>query len=286
MAIFRVEKNDDYSVMSNYHFKEKDMSLKAKGLLSEMLSLKDDWDYSSRGLAAINKESKNTINSILQEIEKFGYLKRIPIKNSKGKIIDWEYIIYEIPREIRKSVLIEQNSPCTKNEDMENEDMESWDNNKILNNKILNNNLEEKINKKENFSNSEESVRGHLPEKKEKFMKPTVEEIDSYIKQLSQEILEFNKSKLQNEHKRLPTFSAEQFYDYYESNGWFVGKKHMKNWKATVRNWARNDFRSRNNQQQVNNLPDWFNENLENEPMSVEEREELEKILKGIISKE
>lgn len=282
MAVFRIERSNNYSVISNYHFKEKNMSLKAKGLLSEMLSLREDWDYSSRGLAAINKETKNTINSILQELEKFGYLTRLPIKNENGKINDWEYTIYEMPiSQVQENVVEEQFAPCTKNEDMENEDMENWDNNKILNNKILNNKLKEKNIKKEKINSSGESVRGHLTGESNKFIKPNISEIADYIKEYTNQIFEYNKTKPKSEHKRLPTFSAEQFYDYYESNGWLIGKHHMKNWKATVRNWSRNDFRSKNNQRQEE-LPDWFNKDLKNEPMSEEDIAELDSLLDSI----
>ena len=73
MAIFRIEKNKNYTVMSNYHFKEKNMTLKAKGLLSLMLSLPDDWDYSINGLVAICKENETSIKNTLEELKKFGY---------------------------------------------------------------------------------------------------------------------------------------------------------------------------------------------------------------------
>jgi len=97
MPIFRVEKTNDYTIMCNFHFKEKEMSLKAKGLLSLMLSLPDCWDYSIAGLVAICKENENAINSALKELEIFGYLKRnkiFPNKNNNGRI-EYEYIIYE-----------------------------------------------------------------------------------------------------------------------------------------------------------------------------------------------
>ncbi len=283
MAVFRIERSDNYSVISNYHFKEKNMSLKAKGLLSEMLSLREDWDYSSRGLAAINKETKNTINSILQELEKFGYLIRLPIKNENGKIYDWEYIIYEMSiSQVQKNVITEQLTPCTKNEDMENEDMENWYNNKILNNKILNNKLKEKNIKKEKINSPGESVRGHLTAESDKFTKPSIPEIADYIKEYTNQIFEHNKNKPKNEHKKIPTFSAEQFFDYYESNGWLVGKHHMKNWKATIRNWSRNDFRSKSKQEPETELPDWFNKELENEPMTDEDKKEMDDLLDSI----
>ena len=76
MPVIRINKTQNYTVMSNYHLKEKDMSLKAKGLLSLMLSLPDSWDYSISGLVPICKENETEIKSILKELEEFGYLER------------------------------------------------------------------------------------------------------------------------------------------------------------------------------------------------------------------
>ena len=142
MPVFRVAKNKDYTSMSNYHLKDERLTLKAKGLLSLMLSLPEEWDYSVRGLEKICLESKNTINSILNEIERYGYLKRKRIYEN-GKITNWEYLIFE------KSQTEYDLHP--KNEDIENQDIENWDNNKILNNKILNNNKKEIIKEKRYF---------------------------------------------------------------------------------------------------------------------------------------
>lgn len=97
MAIIRIEKTKDYTVMSNYHFKEKDMSLKAKGLLSLMLSLPENWDYSVAGLVAICKENETSIKSALDELKEFGYLevvKKMPNETKTGRI-EYEYIVYE-----------------------------------------------------------------------------------------------------------------------------------------------------------------------------------------------
>lgn len=99
MAIVRVNKTRDYTVMSNYHFKEKGMSLKAKGLLSLMLSLPDDWDYSINGLATLSKDGKDSVMSALTELEKFGYLKRTKSINEKGQFAGYDYDIYEKPIE-------------------------------------------------------------------------------------------------------------------------------------------------------------------------------------------
>lgn len=96
MSIFRVNSNKDYTVMNNYHLKDKTMSLKSKGLLSVMLSLPDNWDYSINGLVSICKESKNTIVSVLDELKKLGYLKVTKTTDSLGRF-DYIYDIYEKP---------------------------------------------------------------------------------------------------------------------------------------------------------------------------------------------
>ena len=98
MSVFRINKTNNYTVMSNHHFKEKKMSLKAKGLLSLMLSLPDDWDYSISGLATLSKDGKDSIMSALAELEKFEYLTRKRLTNEKGQFAGVEYNIFEIPQ--------------------------------------------------------------------------------------------------------------------------------------------------------------------------------------------
>lgn len=149
--VFRVNKTTDYTVISNYHLKDKNLSLKAKGMLSLMLSLPDDWDYSVRGLEKICLESKNTINRILNELERNRYLVRKRVYSDR-KISEWEYNIYE-------TNLCPQNEDL-QNEDLQNEDIQNGDNNKILNNKILNNKVLKNI-----------------------YIKPTLEEVQEYCKE-------------------------------------------------------------------------------------------------------
>ena len=96
MAVIRVQKTDNYTVMSNHHLRNKDMSLKAKGLMSLMLSLPPKWDYSIGGLVAICKESHTSIRSALKELEQNQYLIRERKNNEKG-YFTYEYILYEIP---------------------------------------------------------------------------------------------------------------------------------------------------------------------------------------------
>ena len=91
MAIFRIEKTRDYTVMSNHHLRNARLSLKSKGLLSMMLSLPEDWNYTTRGLAKICKEGTDSIGSALKELERAGYIVRNRLRDSKGKIVDVEY---------------------------------------------------------------------------------------------------------------------------------------------------------------------------------------------------
>ena len=97
MTVFRVEKTKDFTVMSNHHLRNKTLSLKAKGLLSLMLSLPEDWDYTTKGLAQIYKEGVDSISTALKELEKHGYLTRHRIRYKNGQLGDVEYTIHERP---------------------------------------------------------------------------------------------------------------------------------------------------------------------------------------------
>ena len=120
MSVVRVHKNANFTVMSNYHFKEKKMSLKAKGLLSLMLSLPDDWDYSIAGLATLSKDGKDSIMSALGELEKFGYLARKRLTNDKGQFAGVEYNIFESPQEKPIAEKPNQDSSNEENSNSEN----------------------------------------------------------------------------------------------------------------------------------------------------------------------
>ncbi len=99
MAVFRVEKTKDFTVMSNYHLRDVELSLKAKGLLSLMLSLPEDWDYTTKGLACICKDGVDSITSALKELENHGYLTRQRIRYGNGRLGDITYTIHERPVE-------------------------------------------------------------------------------------------------------------------------------------------------------------------------------------------
>ena len=99
MAVYRVERTQGYTVMSNYHLKDTALSLKAKGLLSMFLSFPDDWNYSTRGLASICKEGVEAIGNTIKELEKAGYILRRQLRGANGRITDTEYVIYERPQD-------------------------------------------------------------------------------------------------------------------------------------------------------------------------------------------
>mgnify|MGYP000805532681 CR=1 FL=1 len=125
MAVFRIERTRDYTVMSNHHLRNANLSLKAKGLLSMMLSLPEDWNYTTRGLAKICKEGVDAIGAALRELEGAGYIVRHQRRDKSGRITDTEYVIYEQPQPDMSQP--DTASPDTENPDMVNPDMETPD---------------------------------------------------------------------------------------------------------------------------------------------------------------
>ena len=97
MAVFRIDKTRDYTVMANFHLRDTSLSLKAKGLLSLMLSLPENWDYTTKGLAQICKDGVDSICATLKELEKAGYIQRRRVRNEMGRLTDLEYTILEKP---------------------------------------------------------------------------------------------------------------------------------------------------------------------------------------------
>lgn len=162
MTVFRVHKNENYTVLSNYHFKEKEMTLKAKGLLSLMLSLPDAWDYSAAGLVKLSKDGKDSVNGALKELEKFGYLKRTQAVNSNGTFNGYNYEIYEMPNADIKTEKPTTEKPKTKKPKTEKPSTEKQQqlNKKELNIKQLNKKelkTEEEV-KKDKWSTSYDAI--------------------------------------------------------------------------------------------------------------------------------
>ena len=111
MNIIRIQKSKNYSIISNKIIRNKELSLKAKGLMTLILSLPDNWELSVNGLVKIVKESKNTVYSILKELNKKGYVKRQVQRDSSGKVLKWDLFVYE--------------HPLNKNPDVEKQDVEN-----------------------------------------------------------------------------------------------------------------------------------------------------------------
>ena len=198
MSVIRINKTKDYTVMSNYHFKDRRLSLKAKGLLSQMLSLPANWDYTITGLVAINKENESAVKTALAELKAYGYLKvtkLMPDKTKSGRI-EYIYDIYEKPLSLEKQP---QEKQGIENLGLENPGQ--------YNTKELN--TDNKIHKDK--INKENSAKRFTP--------PKIEDVRAYC---------MERNNLVN---------PEQFVDFYASKGWKVGNTPMKDWKAAVRTW-------------------------------------------------
>ena len=121
MAVFRIEHRFNYTTMSNYHLRDKNLSLKAKGLLSICLSLADSWDYSINGLTSICKEGRDSVLATVKELEKAGYIFRRQLRKEDGKMSHSEYVIRELPipespwSENPTTVLPTSDKPLTEN---------------------------------------------------------------------------------------------------------------------------------------------------------------------------
>ena len=215
MAVIRVVKNKNYTTVSNVHLKDINLSLKAKGLLTVMLSLPDDWDYSIAGLISICKESKKAIQSTLVELEENGYLTRTRVNDSSGRF-DYEYTVYEIPF---KNSTPQYQKGCT----VEGWTVEGWTEKELqLNTKKLNT---KKLNTKEL---KEKDIDKSISKKKIKnIIPPKLEDVINYCNERNNGI------------------DAQYFIDFYESKGWKVGNQKMKDWQAAIRTWERNNSKTK-----------------------------------------
>ena len=136
MLVFKIEKNSNYTVMSNYHLRDHNLSYKAKGLLSFMLSLPEDWDYSLAGLCSISKEGRDGIRSILKELQEHHYLEIEKVRGDKG-YFEYNYLIYEVPHFLE--VENDKIYPDTENPHLDSPDVEepTQTNTNIINTKEI-----------------------------------------------------------------------------------------------------------------------------------------------------
>lgn len=212
--VVRVNKNSNYTVMSNHHLMNRNLSLKAKGLLSVVLSLPDNWEYSVAGLASISKEKESAITSALKELKESGYLivtKKMPNMTKSGRI-EYEWDFYEMPQNQKQE---------TEKQGIENLGLEvqGLENQGQLNTNKPNTNIS---NTNGNiFETSYDFVMKHSSSKR--FVPPTFEEVSEYCQERGNSV------------------DPQRFIDFYTSKNWYVGKTKMVDWKASVRTWERNE---------------------------------------------
>ena len=151
MAVFRVERNAGYTVMSNHHLRNKNLTLKAKGLLSQMLSLPEDWDFTLAGLSYINREKIDAIREAIRELEKAGYIVRSRERDEKGRLRGADYVIYEQPQQPTSDL------PTLGNPTLDNPTLEkpTLENPTQINKDILNTNLPKKDKSITDLSNTD-----------------------------------------------------------------------------------------------------------------------------------
>ena len=213
--VVRVNKDKNYTVMSNRHLMDHRLSLKAKGLLSVVLSLPDDWEYSVKGLASISREKETSINSALKELKEFGYLiitKKMPNQTASGRI-EYEWDFYEYSNKIDYTPEWLWDKQTTKKQGIENQGLEfqGLENQAQSNTNILNTNKE-----------NTEGIDIWEKPKKPRFIPPTLEQVQEYCDERGNDV------------------DPHRFIDFYASKNWMVGKNKMVDWKACVRTWERN----------------------------------------------
>jgi hypothetical protein len=222
MSVIRVEKTKDYTVMSNYHLKEPNMSLKAKGLLSLILSLPDDWNYSIAGLVSICKENETSIKNTLDELKQFGYLEitKVYPNESKSGRIEYIYTIYERPKQKGKKQDLE-NLPL-EIQPLDNQGQLNT-NDQILNNQVLKENKKE-INK-ESLETRFEEIWKLYPRKEgkanafKKYLKIYKKVSDNeIIKGIDKYVDYIEKNKIENKYIKMGSswFNGECWNDIYE----------------------------------------------------------------------
>jgi hypothetical protein len=228
MSTIKVNKTKDYTIMSNTHFRERGMSLKAKGLLSLMLSLPSDWDYSVEGLVAICKENETAITSTLKELKMFGYLsvtKVMPNETQSGRI-EYVYEIFETPQR--------DNIQGIENQGVEKQGIENLplvlqkekSSKKEKDTYIYYNIIEEENTK----DKKEKEIIKEKPHRTRKeFLPPTYEEVVEYARSRGREDL------------------AKAFFDYYDVGDWRdkTGDK-VKNWKQRFVSWENRNAKPNN----------------------------------------
>lgn len=260
MAKFKVNKTKDYTIMSNYHLKEKNMSLKAKGLLSVMLSLPDNWDYSIAGLVAISQENETAIKSALSELKQFGYLeviKLMPNESETGRI-DYIYNVYEKPKQ-------ESGKQEVEKQEVENLPLEFLDvenqgqlntNNKILNNKY------------NNINNNNNNIYDFLQKELGRTLSPT--EIEK--------VKEWEDNELTRYAVKVAILNGAYTINYIDTIIYNWQKLGIKSVSQAQEETKRH--RDKKISKKTDYTPKWFDVDVKKEEVETNENNEMEKLLK------
>ena len=213
--IVKVEKTSTYTVMSNTHLRDRNLSMKAKGLMSIVLSLPDNWEYSIAGLAALSTEKESAVKTALNELKDHGYLvvkKKMPNDTKSGRI-EYEYTFYETPEKAKQ----EQEKQGVEILPLE---ILSVENQGQLNTNISNTNI---------LNTKELDISPISPtEKPNRFVPPTLDDIKAYC-------LERNSC-----------VDPNVFYDYFTTGGWKDSEgKPVKNWKQKLITWEKHSTQHR-----------------------------------------
>ena len=268
MAKFKVNKTKDYTIMSNYHLKEKNMSLKAKGLLSVMLSLPDNWDYSIAGLVAISQENETAIKSALSELKQFGYLeviKLMPNESETGRI-DYIYNVYEKPKQEGEKQEVE-NLPLEILE-VENQGQLNT-NNKILNNKSNNMNIISTINNNGIpivNQNKQDTIYDFL----EKNFGRTLNGIEIEM------IREWNDNELTRYAIKQAVLNGKYNVKYINT----ILVNYKNNSITTVQQAQEDEKKFKIRNKKIEHKPEWFDVDVEKEEVKPNENNEMEELLK------
>lgn len=212
------DKANPYVMMNKGFLQDPALSSKAKGLMAYILSLPDDWKIYIEELTAHFRDGRTAIAGAIRELIAQGYCHRWQEKSTEGKFLHYNYDIHENKPQAGFPLA---GKPKADNPNTGNLHLLSKE---ILNNEQLNN---------------EKRIRvGRMSGHSSKFEKPTLEAVKEYIRE-----------------KRITTVDPEHFWNYYESNGWKVGRNPMKNWKACVSTWVKNETRFKTPDSQMKNAP-------------------------------
>lgn len=203
--IFRIHRNANYMTTSICHLRDTSLSWQAMGMLSFMLSCKEDFKFSIEGLTRCAANGNAATRSALKELRDKGYVVVTPIKEG-GRVVEWNYDIYESP--------LDAENPHVEIPDVENPHVENrGQRNNIIEETPINNNI---LFNEEELSSIKPPI---VPHKENRFVKPTLKEVAAYVAERKSDV------------------NPQRFIDFYESKGWMVGSNHMKDWKAAVRTW-------------------------------------------------